>query len=233
MCLPDADADPLETYLRQVTTGQPGGRILLQAAPPAAPSLATMVRLVHVLGLVVALSVADHRANAGAPHLVQGLRWGARVAPPEATTDLLRWVPGAHHRTVSRAVDRALRDLRNASDRAVPTDPYTAILTPTNNNTVGVDVGHPRDVLAGQDDPVLLLTTLAAKYPGVTLTVLLTPDRCKVQLPRESRPSAETNAGPRKVVFTAPTLAEAVAAAGSAPLEPADVPAAQGRNDDS
>ncbi|WP_326549722.1 hypothetical protein [Micromonospora sp. NBC_01813] len=78
---------------------------------------------------------------------------------------------------------------------------------------------------------MLLLTTLAAKYPGVTLTVLLTPDRYEVHLPREPRPPAETNAGPLKVVFTAPTLAEAVAAAGSAPPEPIEVRAAQGRDD--
>jgi len=41
-------------------------------------------------------------------------------------------------------------------------------------------------VLAGEKDPVLLLTTLVVEHPGVTVTVLLTPDRCASHLPKAS-----------------------------------------------
>ncbi|MFY1697545.1 hypothetical protein [Solwaraspora sp. WMMA2101] len=196
--LPHPDADPLQVYLRQVAHGQPAGRVFVQAAPPYAPPLSTMVTIVHTLGLHVVLCVADHRANTGTPYLVQGLRWGAKVTPPHASIDVPRWTPGAHHRTVAQAVDQALRYLRNASDQAVPAEPATPIPAPAG------DGSRPSTVLAGPESPEVLLSMLAGKFPGVTVTVVLTPDRCAVHLPKAA------TSPDRQVVIAAATLAEAV-----------------------
>ncbi|MFY1635838.1 hypothetical protein ACN27F_21605 [Solwaraspora sp. WMMB335] len=198
--------DPLTTYLENVTAGLPGGRILVRATAPQVPSLATVVTLAYALGLTLIVDVADHRHNAGVPYLVQGLHWGVRFAPPGITANLSRPSPTmpntVHHPSLAQAIAYALAYIRNGSDAAVPTDPTTPVPAP--HATPAADL-TPHDAHSPDDDPVPLLTALAAHYPGSTLSVLLTTDRCTIHLP-DGRPS-------RRLIATGATLAEAVAIA--------------------
>jgi len=199
-------SDPVTAYLENVTNGHPGGRILLRATPPKVPPLATVVKLAYALGLALVVSVADHRRNDGIPYQVQGLRWGVRFAPPDTTSRLDRWDPGAHSPSLPKAIAQALEHLRNASDAAVPTDPTTPVPVPTNLHNGAGEPDSAGDAQPGNGlpDPVPALTALATHHPGTTVTVLFTPQRCEVHLPD----------GPHhtRLIATAATLDGAVTA---------------------
>ncbi|MDG4763610.1 hypothetical protein O7632_05715 [Solwaraspora sp. WMMD406] len=194
--------DPLTAYAENVTKGHPGARILLHATPPTVPSLATMLTLAYALGLALVVGVADYRHNAGIPHQAQGLRWGVRFAPPHAAAEQ-RWNPGAYHPGLRTAIADALEYVRNATDRTVPADPSTPIPVP--HSADRPDQPHQPDGSGPAPDPVPALTALAARHPGVAVTVVLTPHRYEVYL--------EDGPHHTKLVATASTLTQAVAAA--------------------
>ncbi|WJK42216.1 hypothetical protein O7608_07465 [Solwaraspora sp. WMMA2056] len=195
--VPRTGSDPVTAYLENVTNGHPGGRILLHATPPKVPPLATVVKMAYALGLALVVSVADHRRNDGIPYQIQGLRWGVRFAPPDTTSPLGRWYPGAYEPSLPKAIAQALEYVRNASNTIVPTDPTTPIPAPTNvDDGTGDTGGDPVD-------PVPTLTAIATHHPGTVVTIVLSPQRYDVHLP--DGPHHTT------VVATAATLTEAAA----------------------
>ncbi|MGI5145930.1 hypothetical protein ACQEVC_05940 [Plantactinospora sp. CA-294935] len=64
--LSDPDGDPVEAYLAAVARGRPAARVVVSAAGRDVPPLPRLARLVCGLGLVLQVTVADHRHDAGA-----------------------------------------------------------------------------------------------------------------------------------------------------------------------
>ncbi|WFE23294.1 hypothetical protein O7621_08325 [Solwaraspora sp. WMMD937] len=209
--------DPITAYLEDVTKGHPVGRILLHATPPKVPPLATVVKLAYGLGVALVVSVADHRRSDGIPYQVQGLRWGVRLAPPDTTSPLGRWYPGAYEVSLPKAIAQALEYVRHASNAILPTDPTTPIPAPTNLDASSGGAG------GDTADPVPALTVLATHHPGTVVTAVLAPQRYDVHLSDGSHHTT--------LIATADTLTAAVTAAmATTPPDPNTSSEGMGRN---
>ncbi|MFY1698091.1 MULTISPECIES: hypothetical protein [unclassified Solwaraspora] len=177
--------DPLTAYLADVANGHPGGRLLLYAAEPDAPSLARVLALAHGLGLALVVTVADHRHNAGTPYQVQGVSWGAYFAPPGAAGASgaafgLKAYPD--RRTIGQALARAVEYLSVDTNAAVPAEPGTPIAVPQSAPTPAVYGGPAVDDAEPDDGLVPLLSLLAAHYAGETVIVVLAASHCAVHV---------------------------------------------------
>ncbi|MBF9135087.1 hypothetical protein I0C86_40125 [Plantactinospora sp. S1510] len=162
--------DPALSYLATVSRGRPGGRLLVSAAGWDAPPLTRLARVVHGIGLVLRVIVADHRHNAGDPRLVQGLRWQVDVVGTQSPPDDDTAIPS--HRSLPEAVAYCLRYLGSDLHRSLPTAPDRPI-------------GVPQQPVPPDDlpDPTEQVRELAARHPGQPVTARLVRTGWQVRIP--------------------------------------------------
>ncbi len=159
--------DPTIEYVLGASRGLPAGRLLVLAAVPVAPSLVEMIRLAHGLRIGLAISVENHRLNAGDPTRLHGERWQVDLITPDrpANTFNLPLAP-----SLEAALATLKSALRSAIGETVPTDPTQPIPVPQTPN--------PATVV----DPTAMISRLGYHYAGQAVTVCLQPGGCRIHL---------------------------------------------------
>lgn len=159
--------DPLAAQIALATRGRPGGRLLLAAQPTQAPPLTELIGIALGLHLAIAITVRDHRLDAGNPLRIHGERWKVAITAVDPATPPTE---PPSHRSLPAAVADCLTYLELALAALVPADPHQLIPVP---QTV-----RPRPV----DDPTPLLVRLGQHHPGKPVTVRLDRAGCAVEL---------------------------------------------------
>ncbi|RKR89336.1 hypothetical protein BDK92_3680 [Micromonospora pisi] len=182
--------DPLAEQIARATRGRPGARLLLSARPPAAPPLAELIGIALGLHLAIAITVQNHRLDAGDPLRVHGESWDVEITaadPAAPFTDL------PLHRSLPAAVADCVTYLEVALAATVPADPRQPIPVPQTPRPCPVD------------DPDRLIARLGQHHPGKPITVRFDRTGCTVHLHEY---------GVTQVLAKAPTLAAAAAVLG-------------------
>ncbi|MFI6780704.1 hypothetical protein [Micromonospora sp. NPDC050276] len=162
--LPWAGADPVGEYVRDASRGTAAGRLIVVAAPPAAPPLPELLRLALGLDLALVVGVCDRRHNADDPLLADGLSWSVEVKPRDAPVGPDDF---PHRPSLAAALAWCVERLTDAVAGAAPTDPTAPIPVPCSGS---------REVV----DPEQDLLRLAARHAGQVVTVRFTRAGCTV-----------------------------------------------------
>ncbi|MDG4837168.1 hypothetical protein O7631_11640 [Micromonospora sp. WMMD967] len=159
--LPWAGTDPVAEYVRDASHGTAAGRLIVVAAPPAAPPLPELLRLTLGLDLALVVGVCD----TDAPLLADGLSWSVKMKPRDAPVrpDDLPYRP-----SLAAALAWCQECLTDAVASAAPTDPATSIPVPWSG---------PRDLVANPEPDLL---RLASRHAGQVVTVRFTRAGCAV-----------------------------------------------------
>ncbi len=159
--------DPTVEYALGASRGLPAARLFVLAAVPDAPTLVDMIRLAHGLRIGLAITVENHRLNAGDPTRLHGERWQVDLITPDqpANTFNLPLAP-----SLEAALATLKSALRSAIDETVPTDPTQPIPVPQTPNPTPVT------------DPAAQISRLGYHYAGRAVTVCLQPGGCRIHL---------------------------------------------------
>ncbi|WP_460806793.1 hypothetical protein [Micromonospora zhanjiangensis] len=187
--LPAADADPVREHIAQAGDGRAAARLLIVATSPDAPPITELARLAHGLDLALVVSARDCSLDDTEPVSVHGLLWNVDLCARTALPDDF-----PHHGSPESAAATCWEYVDGAFADAVPTDPAESIPTPQ----------HPG--AAPGEDPVPVVTRLARRYAGRTVSVRLDRAGCTVLL--------HQNDGGLHVLADAPDLPTAVATLG-------------------
>jgi hypothetical protein len=118
------DSEPLAEQIALVTRGKPGGRLLLAARPPDVPPLAELIRITLGLHLAIAITVEDHRLDAGDPLRIHGMRWDIEVSSADLPMAL---IGQPYQPSLPAAVADCLTYLELALAATVPADPHQPV----------------------------------------------------------------------------------------------------------
>ncbi|MBF9130210.1 hypothetical protein I0C86_14780 [Plantactinospora sp. S1510] len=125
--------DPLAEQIALATRGRPGGRLLLAARPADAPPLTELIGIALGLHLAIAVTVQDHRRNAGNPLRVHDERWDVEIIAAEPSSPVHRPAAAPEPAGGGRGVSDVPRGgpCRDRARRSAPADPGTADPTAT------------------------------------------------------------------------------------------------------
>ncbi|RKR89563.1 hypothetical protein BDK92_3918 [Micromonospora pisi] len=165
--LADATDDPLTLHLSRLSAGRPAARLLVRSPLPDAPTLAELIRLVHGLGLALAVTVEVDQRRDGFSLRTRGEGWQVDVLRVDQADRFAPQRP--YHPSLASAVAACYAYLELAIASTVPTDPRQPIPVPQSSATS-----------IAPDDPEGMIRQLGRRHPGQPVTAILTPTGCHV-----------------------------------------------------
>ncbi|MGW0435269.1 hypothetical protein ACWDV4_22360 [Micromonospora sp. NPDC003197] len=148
---------PLAQYIADANRGQPAGRLLINAAPPATVPVLELIRLALGLHLTLLLTLEDHSQNESDARWIHGEGWNIEMIAPERAVDSNLW---PCQPTVEAAAAYFLEYLENTVYNAVPADPRQ-----------GIPVPQTPQPAPPVEDPVPLIRRLAQHHAGNPVSI--------------------------------------------------------------